>query len=116
MELGETPVDTALREVHEEMGMAAALEVVRTLGVIRYGFHTPAGQPRLKTLHVYLFEIKEAPIRFEPSEREGIREVAWFTPDEAARAVAHRSLKPLMARLRDLVVEGRVVQEFAAEE
>ncbi len=51
----------------------------------------------------------ESPTRvseFNPAEKEGIQEVAWFTPQEAARAVTHRSLRPLMRRVKRLLEGG----------
>jgi hypothetical protein len=40
---------------------------------------------------------------FNPSAREGIRDVRWFTPEEACEAVTHTSLRPMMQRARRLV-------------
>lgn len=103
MEPCETPVQTCLREICEEMGLpmahASDMEIAATLGKVRYGFQTPSGEPRLKTLHLYLVRVAERWTEFTPSQSEGILEVAWFTPREAARLVHHRSLKPLMEEL-----------------
>ena len=71
----------------------------RSLGYIRYGFITPDGEPRLKTLHMYLLETPELIDNFDPPARESIKDVAWFTPREASQAVSHRSLRPLMRRV-----------------
>lgn len=105
LEAGESPMAAAVREVCEEMGCALDLKISRPLGYIRYGFHTPDGSPRLKTLHMYLMDTPERRTDFAPSTREGVLEVGWFTPDEAARAVTHRSLRPLMRQVRDLIHE-----------
>ena len=93
LEPGEFPEGAAVREVREEMGcLDFPLEITSHLGYIRYGFHTPDGMPRLKTLHMYLMETPERTTDFTPSRREGILEVDWFTPAEAARICNHRSL------------------------
>lgn len=104
LEPGETPEGTAIREVKEEMGLDAPLEIGEMVGVIRYGFLAPGGLPRLKTVFLYLMDVT-GPIQgdFTPSEREGIGDVRWFTPKEAARAVRHSSLIPLMKKARRMV-------------
>lgn len=103
LEEGESPHAAAVREVCEEMGCPLELRITDPLGYIRYGFHTPDGQPRLKTLHMYLMATPERRQDFAPSTREGVLQVDWFTPEEAARAVTHRSLRPLMRQVRDLI-------------
>ena len=105
LEPGESPEQAAVREVREEMGNPGfPLEITTGLGFIRYGFHTPDGSPRLKTLHMYLMDTPERCTAFEPSRREGILEVDWFGPDDAARVCNHRSLRPLMRTLRDTLL------------
>jgi len=99
LEDGEAPAEAAAREVNEEMGCAMALHLIAPLGSVRYGFTTPDGSPRLKTLHMFLFRTPERESCFLPSDREGVREVGWFSVEEAARLVTHRSLRPLMIRL-----------------
>jgi len=100
LEPGEPPRETAVREVLEEMGIDSGLRITHTLGVARYGFRTPDGEPRLKTLFVYLMRADPCPECFDPASLEGIEEVRWFPLDEACRRVTHGSLRPLMARLR----------------
>jgi 8-oxo-dGTP pyrophosphatase MutT (NUDIX family) len=103
LEAGESPGGAAIREVQEEMGREMELELVQNLGFVRYGFQTPDGSPRLKTLHMYLMRAQTRYRDFSPSIREGIKDVAWFTPEAAQRAVTHRSLRPLMRHVRRLL-------------
>ena len=100
LEPGESPQSAGIREVQEEMGATMDLEIYRNLGYVRYGFQTPDGSPRLKTLFMYLMRAPERYRDFAPSEREGIRDVGWFTPAAAQRVVTHRSLRPLMRQVR----------------
>ncbi len=103
MEPGETPELTAVREVQEEMGVEVAMNVIRYVGPVRYGFLAPGGEPRLKTIYLYLMEPEVRMEEFKPSTREGIGDVQWFTVDEACEAVTHSSLRPLMRRARELL-------------
>jgi 8-oxo-dGTP pyrophosphatase MutT (NUDIX family)/RNA:NAD 2'-phosphotransferase (TPT1/KptA family) len=110
LEPGESPEDAAIREVREEMGLACGLKLLRHIGDVRYGFLAPGGAPRLKSVFLYLMEPNEPTSAFVPATGEGIGEVRWFLPDDAARAVTHTSLQPLMWRARDLVVRYGVTE------
>lgn len=101
LEEAESPREAAVRELQEEMGFEALTRVTARVGVARYGFRTPDGSPRLKTLHVYLLRADPVPERFLPARGEGIEDVRWFPLAEACRRVTHGSLRPLMARLRE---------------
>jgi hypothetical protein len=81
--------------------------VTALVGLIRYGFLAPGGLPRLKTVYLYLLEPKgDMDGRFRPASREGVKDVRWFTPEEACRVVTHTSLRPLMQRAKSLVEGG----------
>jgi RNA:NAD 2'-phosphotransferase (TPT1/KptA family)/8-oxo-dGTP pyrophosphatase MutT (NUDIX family) len=104
LEPGEPPEWAGVREVQEEMGIDVDFDVRALIGLIRYGFLAPGGLPRLKTVYLYLLEPKgDMDGRFQPAAREGVRDVKWFTPEEACRVVTHTSLRPLMVRARELV-------------
>ena len=116
LEPGECPEGAGVREVREEMGCPGLpLDIIKNLGFIRYGFHTPDGYPRLKTLHMYLMVTPELWTDFAPSRREGILDVQWFDPVEAARVCNHRSLRPLMRSLRDLLLNESKTRVAAVE-
>lgn len=99
-ELGETPPQTAVRELQEEMGIDTPLEVLEDLGVSHYGFSTPSGEPRLKLLHLFIMRPLERLPAFSPARPEGIEQVAFFDPDAAVRVVSHGSLREPVRRLR----------------
>ncbi|MEZ4319015.1 MAG: RNA 2'-phosphotransferase [Myxococcota bacterium] len=105
LEPGETPESAGVREVQEEMGLQTALNVTGYVGLIRYGFLAPGGLPRLKSVYLFLMEPEDprSEVSFEPREAEGIKDVQWFTPGEACRAVTHSSLRPIMRTARELV-------------
>lgn len=113
LEDGEPPFVAAVREVREEMGYPLRLSITHDLGAVRFGFYTPDGEPRLKTLHLYLMDTPDQVSDFKPSIREGIQEVGWFSPREASRIVTHRSLKPLMRTVRRIFEEQYPTQEAA---
>lgn len=104
LEEGEPPEHAAVREVCEEMGIDVDLRLTALVGLVRYGFLAPGGLPRLKTVYLYLMEPTEPILSdFQPSVREGIGEVKWFTPEQACRAVTHSSLIPAMRQARRMV-------------
>jgi len=80
------------------------MRILRHVEDVRYGFVAPGNQPRLKTVFLYLMAIDGEPTLAPPAEGEGIADVAWFTPDQAAAAVSHPSLVPAMSRARDLLL------------
>ncbi len=98
LEHGEPPEVAAVREVQEEMGVSVDLKITRSLGIVRYGFLAPGGLPRLKTVHLYLMEPDSPMHEFLPASAEGIAAVRWFSLEDAAKAVTHSSLIPLMRK------------------
>lgn len=108
IEAGETPDRTAVREVQEEMGVRSPVVVRRSLGTVRYGFSTPDGSPRLKTIHLYLLELAEAVSDFKPASGEGIDSVMWFPLDEALEVLAHPSLRMSIGRLLDALADRAI--------
>ena len=112
LESGEVPERAAVREMQEEMGVSCDMRVVHHLGDIRYGFVAPGGLVRLKTVFLYL-AIPDGPMEsFEPAVKEGIHQVAWFTPDEAVAAVTHPSLVPQVHHARRLLTDPAVIQRL----
>lgn len=105
LEPGEPPERAAVREIQEEMGIDVPFRVLRHVGDVRYGFLAPGDEPRLKTIFFYLVEPTAPITAFAPRVAEGITQVGWFTMDEALRAITHTSLRPVMARARDLLLE-----------
>ena len=105
LEPGERPDMAAAREVQEEMGIACELRVTGAIGTVRYGFSTPDGSPRLKTIYLYLLEPEEPTCAFTPARGEGIDEVRWFEVADAVDALAHPSLRGAIGRLLEALGE-----------
>ena len=105
IEPGEAPEVTAVREVREEMGVVAPVCVRGTLGTVRYGFCTPDGAPRLKTIHLYVLELTDPVCAFDPALAEDIDDVRWFELQDALAALAHPSLRGSIGRLLDALEE-----------
>ena len=103
MEAGECPRSAAARETQEEMGIQMDLSLIHDLGFVRYGFNTPEGHPRLKTMFVFLFETSQRVTGFAPANAESIFAVDWFTPQQAIENVTHQSIRPLMHRIARLL-------------
>ena len=103
LEPGEDPISSAKREIQEEMGAVMPLSLMEDLGPVRYGFTLPEGHPRLKTMFVYMFETPERVVDFQPAAGESVKDVKWFSPRAAQRAVTHRSLRPMINRVRWLL-------------
>lgn len=104
LEHGEPPEWAGVREVQEEMGVDCEFDVRCLVGLVRYGFMAPGGLPRLKTIYLYLLDPRgDMDGCFRPAHDEGIRDVKWFTPQEACDAVTHSSLRPVMRRAKELV-------------
>ncbi len=104
IEAGELPTMAATREVREEMGISAGVHVRGDIGTIRYGFATPDGSPRLKTIYLYVLEA-DGPCAFTPARGEGIDEVRWFELQDALDALAHPSLRGAIGRLMGALEE-----------
>ncbi len=99
LEMGEVPAAAAVREVGEEMGISVPISVQGTLGSVRYGFSTPDGSPRLKTVYLFLLETEHLVGNFTPANNEGIDAVRWFELREGMAALSHPSLRGARGRL-----------------
>ncbi len=115
IEHGELPERAAIREVREEMGINVGLTVRGSLGTIRYGFSTPDGQPRLKTIYLYLLEADDVITSFTPAKGEGIEAVRWFPLEEAIRLLTHPSLRGSIGRLLSVLEERAVELDLSRE-
>ena len=100
LEIGESPLMAAKREVQEEMGVEFVFGKALSLGTVRFGFFTKEKHARLKEMHLHLLQVHNKPTTFQPAFSEGLVDVAWFSPDEALRQIRHRTLKPTFRQMK----------------
>lgn len=97
IEEGETPEQTAVREVAEETGISS--EVVRPLGTIDYWF--VADNRRIhKTVHHFLMRAIHGELSDADDE---VTEVAWVALDELDSRLAYADERRLVRKARQLV-------------
>lgn len=94
IEKGESPSETAIREISEETGLKQ-LEVVEEIGKQEYYF-TLHGKRIFKT--VYIFLVKAAPGEDLSIQKAEIREGRWFDPDEALATIEYEGSRDLLAK------------------
>jgi 8-oxo-dGTP pyrophosphatase MutT (NUDIX family) len=97
IEPGETPEQTAVREVREETGLEA--RVVSSLGPIEYWFVTDDRRVH-KTVHHYLLEATGGALGTEDVE---VSEVAWVPLEELVARMRYASERRLLERLPELL-------------
>lgn len=100
LELGETPVQAAKREIGEEMGCSFDLTEPYFLGKAQFSIQVNANCPLLKSIHVYLFKADRKITEFNVATEEGIANVEWFNVETAVRLVSYRSLGHIMQSMK----------------
>jgi mutator protein MutT len=97
IEEGETPEQTAVREVAEETGISS--RVLRPLGTIDYWF--VADNRRIhKTVHHFLLQATDGELSDADVE---VTEVAWVALDELDERLAYADERRLVRKARELL-------------
>lgn len=99
VEDGETVEETALREVREETGLAAA--IVAPLGIIDFWFAVEERRIH-KTVHHFLMRYESGSLSDEDAE---VVEVAWVDFEEVTSRLAYRDERRLVAKARGMLGE-----------
>ena len=89
---GETPAQTATREVSEETGLE--VRIIESVGDIRYRF-VRDGQRVDKTVHYFLMEVTGGDIADHDHEFDDVR---WFAISEAEALMRFRTERDIVAR------------------
>jgi mutator protein MutT len=114
IEDGETPEQTAVREVREETGITG--EVVRSLGSIDYWFVAENRRVH-KTVHHYLLVALSGELSDEDTE---VTEVAWVALDDLDGRLAYaderRLVRKAMQLLSDPTLSGQAPAPRGGEE
>ena len=85
---GETPEETALREVAEETGIESRL--VTKLGDARY-VYTWDGERVFKVVSFYLVRYRRGRLgKIAPEQKVEVAEARWFPLEEAPRVLAYK--------------------------
>jgi len=114
---GESLLQAAVREVHEETGLAPArLTPLCYLGNIDYEFRTHEAERDFvnrKAVHFFLLAVEAAHARLGPAtKKEGILRLEWFPIHEAIRKVSFENYARML-RLAELAVNGCGLQQAA---
>jgi 8-oxo-dGTP pyrophosphatase MutT (NUDIX family) len=94
LEDGETPAETAVRELREEAGVEG--EAVQLVDTLQF-------TARARQLRVDYFLVR-AGATIAPGEPK--RQPTWFTFDEAIAAVKYEDTRALLAKARDIYVRS----------
>lgn len=99
LEDGETPEQTAVREVREETGITS--EVLAPLGVIDFWFMSKERRVH-KTVHHFLLEARGGELSDADSEVDA---VAWVPLDELADRLGHDDERELLPKVAALLAD-----------
>ncbi len=93
VEKGEEPLDGAIREIAEEVGVTK-IEMVAKLPVIRYMYQRNGLIS--KTVHYFLFKSAGTEL-LKPQKEEGLHDAKYIDLDEAIKTIGYaKTNKPLL--------------------
>ena len=102
LEDGESPLEAARREIHEETGVTR-LELVRPLGSYsRHRLGADGGEDRseLKTIHLFLFRAGETELAPQDPDNP---EARWVEREAVAELLTHAKDREFFASILDTI-------------
>ncbi|MFL6257444.1 MAG: NUDIX hydrolase [Pyrinomonadaceae bacterium] len=102
LEEGETPLEAARREIHEESGVSR-LELVRPLGSYsrhRLGADGGVDKSELKTIHLFLFRTDATELSPLDSDNP---EARWVERERVAALLTHAKDREFFASILDTI-------------
>jgi 8-oxo-dGTP pyrophosphatase MutT (NUDIX family) len=100
IDAGETPAETAVREVLEETGVQGRL--VEKLGDVKYTYTRRGGERIFKVVSFYLLRAGRGRIgQIDEAMRIEVEEARWLPLDEAPRLLAYGGEREMAAKARD---------------
>jgi 8-oxo-dGTP pyrophosphatase MutT (NUDIX family) len=95
---GETPEQTARREVREETGLETEPEAVAPLGEIRYVYRVNS-RTIFKTVHFFLFRHAGGDLgNLDPAMKVEVDEVRWIPLLQARQLLGYRGERVILSR------------------
>lgn len=99
VEKGETPEETAMREVAEETGLRG--KVIKKIGDISYWYYIRGENAKCrKTVHFYLMEYEGGSTDDHSWE---VDKAAWFIMDEALNKVSYKGDRGILEKAREMI-------------
>lgn len=99
VEKGETPEETAMREVAEETGLRG--KVIKKIGDISYWYYIKGENAKCrKTVHFYLMEYEGGSTDDHNWE---VDKAAWFIMAEALNKVSYKGDRGILEKAREMI-------------
>ena len=100
---GESPEETALREVTEETGLKGRL--IEKLGDITYWYYLKEEEAKCKkTVHFFLIEYESGDFSRHDWEVEG---VAWFPINEAIKKARYKGEREIIEKAKEMLLGSK---------